>query len=167
MSMKTHAQGLATAGDANAQYDIFSDHVTRFVHTIGTPSPHYTEAQTQQDILDKMRVDGTIVPEGRDRAIGGGGEIARDDGGRTRRSARRVFGQRDDRFDRISSVPEHVPVPGVSLPMIYRFRPIGSIPGGTMFDLVFLKLVPEGTPLDIRPIQSRSRRTNPMPTPRG
>lgn len=41
--------------------------------------------------------------------------------------------------------------PGVSLPMIYRFRPLGTDPGRTLFDLVFLKLVPEGTPLDYPP----------------
>ena len=29
--------------------------------------------------------------------------------------------------------------PGVTLPMIYRFRPIGSDPGRTLFDLVFLR----------------------------
>ncbi len=148
---ETHAQGLATAGDANAQYDIFSDHVTRFVHTIGTPSPHYTEPQTQQDILDKMRVDGTIVPEGRTAR-----SVAAE---RLRETMAAELGVALDEYsdsEMIDSIEYHLfpnmcLFPGVSLPMIYRFRPIGSDTGRTMFDLVFLKLVPEGTPLDYPP----------------
>ncbi len=62
---ETHSQALPTAGDANAQYDIFSDHVTRFVHVIGKPSPHFTGEQTEQELFDKLRVGGGTLPEGR------------------------------------------------------------------------------------------------------
>jgi hypothetical protein len=41
--------------------------------------------------------------------------------------------------------------PGVSLPMIYRFRPIGTDPSRSLFDLMFLKLVPPGTPVEHPP----------------
>jgi phenylpropionate dioxygenase-like ring-hydroxylating dioxygenase large terminal subunit len=148
---ETHAQGLATAGDANAQYDIFSDHVTRFVHTIGTPSPHYTQPQTQQQIIDKMRVDGAVVPEGRTAR-----SVAAE---RLRETMAADLGVPLDDYsdsEMLDSIEYHLfpnmcLFPGVSLPMIYRFRPIGSDPGRTMFDLVFLKLVPEGTPLDYPP----------------
>ena len=43
MFWKTHSEGIYTAGDANADYDIFGDHITRFVHTIGYTSPHVTK----------------------------------------------------------------------------------------------------------------------------
>ena len=36
--LETHSQSVMTAGDANAQYDVFGDHVTRFIHTIATTS---------------------------------------------------------------------------------------------------------------------------------
>lgn len=148
---ETHAQGLATASDANAQYDIFSDHVTRFVHTIGTPSPHYTQAQTQQEILDKMRVDGAIVPEGRTAR-----SVAAE---RLRESMSADLGvplgdySDSEMLDSIEYhlFPNMCLFPGVSLPMIYRFRPIGSDTGRTLFDLVFLKLVPEGAPIGDAP----------------
>jgi len=139
--VETHAQGLPTAGDANAQYDVFGEHVTRFVHTIGYPSPHYTVPQTQTEILEKMRSApaGTTVPEGR-----------------TARSVaaehlRRTLGEQwstdlsnysdSEMLDSIEYqlFPNMCLFPGVSLPMIYRFRPIGMDPGRTLFDLVFLR----------------------------
>jgi len=43
--LETHSQSIYTAGDANAQYDVFGDHVSRFIHTIGTTSPHPEESR--------------------------------------------------------------------------------------------------------------------------
>ena len=150
---ETHSQGLATAGDANAQYDIFDDHVTRFVHTIGFPSPHYTIPQTQQDIFDKMRGGGAgiTVPEGH-TARSVAAAMARTDIGT---AAGIDLGAYSD-SEMLDSIEYHLfpnmcLFPGVSLPMIYRFRPIGMDPGRTMFDLMFLKLVSDDTPLDYPP----------------
>ena len=54
--LETHSQSIYTAGDANAQYDVFGDNVSRFIHTIGTTSPHVPEAKrpTEQGILDML-----------------------------------------------------------------------------------------------------------------
>lgn len=141
---ETHAQALATAGDANAQYDIFSDNVTRFVHTIGTPSPHWVEPITQQQILDRM--GGGTVPEGRTARSVQAEKLRRDiaaDWGVD------LSGYSDSEM--IDSIEYHLfpnmfLFPGVSLPMIYRFRPIGMDPGRTQFDLMFLKIVPDDAP---------------------
>lgn len=148
---ETHAQGLATAGDANAVYDVFSDHVTRFVHTIGTPSPHYTEPQTEQEILDKMRVDGAVVPEGR-TARSVAAEKLREQMGADLGLDLSIYSD-SEMLDSIEYhlFPNMCLFPGVSLPMIYRFRPIGNDPSRSLFDLVFLKLVEPGTPLDYPP----------------
>jgi phenylpropionate dioxygenase-like ring-hydroxylating dioxygenase large terminal subunit len=149
--VETHAQGLATAGDANAQYDVFDENVTRFVHTIGFPSPHYTEPQTQTEILQKMRSapDGAVVPEG---------ETARHVAAQHLRAA--LGGQWNvdlssySDSEMLDSIEYHLfpnmcLFPGISLPMIYRFRPIGMDPGRTLFDLVFLRPVdPKAAPLD-------------------
>ena len=43
---KTHPQGLRATGDANAQYDVFGEHISRFMHTSGTQSPHIANQQT-------------------------------------------------------------------------------------------------------------------------
>ena len=155
--VETHAQGLATAGDANAQYDIFDQHVTRFVHTVGFPSPHYTKPQSQQEILDKMRFSegGATVPEGRSARSVAAEQL------------RRRFGEAwgvdlsgysdSEMLDSIEYhlFPNMCLFPGVSLPMIYRFRPIGMDVGKTLFDLVFLQLLPDGAehPLPPDPVR--------------
>ena len=53
--LETHSEGIYTAGDANADYDIFGDHITRFVHTIGYTSPHVTKNRPdEQGILNLL-----------------------------------------------------------------------------------------------------------------
>jgi phenylpropionate dioxygenase-like ring-hydroxylating dioxygenase large terminal subunit len=139
--IETHPQALVTAGDANAQYDVFGDHVSRFVHTIGSPSPHLAERPSEQQIFEKMRL----------------GEPGRRlEPGETARSAaaailRERLGESwgvdlsgystSEMLDSIEYhlFPNMCLFGGVSLPMIYRFRPIGMDPGRTLFDLVFLR----------------------------
>lgn len=144
--VETHAQGLPTAGDANAQYDTFGEHVTRFVHTIGYPSPHYTVPQTQTEILEKMRSApaGTKVPEGSTaRAVAAA---------HLRKTLSAEWGVDLSKYsdsEMLDSIeyqlfPNMCLFPGVSLPMIYRFRPIGNDPGRTMFDLLFLRPLAPG-----------------------
>ena len=69
--LETHSEGVYTAGDANADYDIFGDHISRFVHTIGYTSPHITENRPSEqeifDILMGKRTEegaGQKLPEG-------------------------------------------------------------------------------------------------------
>jgi phenylpropionate dioxygenase-like ring-hydroxylating dioxygenase large terminal subunit len=144
--VETHSQSLPISSDANAQYDTFSDHVTRFVHTVGNQSPHYPVEQTQQEILDKMRFgpQGYTLQEGE-----------------TARSAcadylRRTMGEefRIDLSDysdseMLDSIEYHLfPnmffFPGVSLPMLYRFRPNGMDVDSAIFDLMFLRPLADG-----------------------
>jgi nitrite reductase/ring-hydroxylating ferredoxin subunit len=137
----THTQGLPTAGDANAQYDLFGDTVSRFVHTIGHPSPHYRFKQTQQEILDKMgSAPGAVVPEGR-LARSVAAEALREKIG-TETGADVSAYSDSEMLDSIEYhlFPNMCLFPGVNLPMIYRFRPIGMDPGRALFDLVFLQL---------------------------
>ncbi len=142
----THTQALPTASDANAQYDIFGETVSRFVHTIGHQSPHLKRAQTQQEILDKMRSapDGATVPEGRlARSVAAEhlrGSLGADFG-------MDLSGYSDSEM--LDSIEYHLfpnsfMFPGVGLPMIYRFRPIGMDPGRTLFDLLFLRPLAPG-----------------------
>lgn len=142
--VETHAQALPTAGDANAQYDVFGEHVSRFVHTLGFPSPHHEAPQTQQEILERMGHAGVVLA----------------DGVSARTAAADVLRQRigaqwnvDLRAHSVSEMidsieyhlfPNMCLFPGVSLPMIYRFRPMGMDPGRTLFDLVFLRPLAPG-----------------------
>ncbi len=144
--LATHTQGLATASDANAQYDIFGETVSRFVHTIGHQSPHITRTLSQQEILDKLRTapEGAVVPEGR---------LARSVAAEhLRASLGAQWGVDLSAYsdsEMMDSIEYHLfpnmfMFPGVSLPMIYRFRPIGMDVGRTLFDLLFLQPLKPG-----------------------
>ena len=144
--LETHSEGIYTAGDANADYDIFGDHVTRFVHTIGYTSPHIKgeDRPDEQGILDILL----------GRRLG-------DDTGKVKvsqgRTAREIYAEivQKEMSEKYNQDFSHLTVtetidsieyflfpnafffPGLQLPMVYRFRPHGT--DGAIFDLLFLR----------------------------
>ena len=150
--VETHAQALVTASDANAQYDVFGEHVSRFVHTIGVQSPHLAERLTEQAIFDAMRVP--------DRLPLAEGETAR---GAAAAALRERLGglwqvPLDDYSvsEMVDSIEYHLfpnmcVFPGVSLPLVYRFRPLGMDPSRTLFDLILLRPLREGETVPLAP----------------
>ncbi|MGD1957040.1 MAG: SRPBCC family protein [Sphingomonadales bacterium] len=144
--LATHPEGLPTAGDANAQYDVFGENVSRFVHTIGFPSPHLKGKRSEAAILKALGGDdvGLTLEEGQ--------------------TAREVWAQHlkdtlgqqmgmdlsgksiSEMMDSIEyyCFPNFFVFPGVSLPMVYRFRPNGDDVDSCIFDLMLLSLTPEG-----------------------
>ncbi len=131
---ETHAGGT-TIGNAatNAQYDIFGDNVTRFIHTRGYATPTWPEPETDKDIATAMA----------DR-------IAESDA--LRKSLGEKYGVDCSEFsesEMLDSIeyfcfPNMFLFPGVSLPMIYRFRPNGTDVDTCWFDLMFLRPVKDG-----------------------
>lgn len=153
---ETHAQNLPFAGDANAQYDIFGDTVSRFVHTHGVPSPHYPHPQTEQEIADKMHLPkGTVVPDGQ-TARGVAAAWRRERLGKQWEVDLSGFSD-SEMLDSIEYhlFPNMCMFPGVSLPMVYRFRPIGNDPGRTLFDILFLRPLRDGEvpPEPVEPVR--------------
>ena len=146
--VETHAQTLLTAGDANAQYDVFDDHVTRFVHTIATTSPHVPAERrpNQAELLGLLL--GDDAPEIPD------GERARDV---YARHVQRVLGDRYDRdlsgysvSETIDSIEYHVfPnacfFPGLQIPLCYRFRPDGV--DACVHEVLLLRPTPQSGPV--------------------
>ncbi len=144
--MATHPQGLPTAGDANCQYDVFGENVSRFIHTVGFPSPHLAGERSQEQILADL----------------GGGQLglALDERG----SARAVFADFrrstlgaemgvdlsaysiSEMLDSIEyyCFPNFVVFPGIGFQMVYRFRPDGDRVDSSLFDLFMMTLTPEG-----------------------
>ena len=150
---ETHAQGRPTSGGLMAQYDCFSDKVTRFVHTRGYPTPEDRGNQTEEDILAKMapHLTGTPIPEGkRARHV-----VAR----HLRDTMGEKFGVDFSGYsdsEMLDSIEYHLfpnmfLFPGVSLPMIYRFRPNGMDTESAIFDLLFLRPVKPGDDLPEAP----------------
>jgi phenylpropionate dioxygenase-like ring-hydroxylating dioxygenase large terminal subunit len=142
----THTQGLPTAGDANADYDFWGDNVTRFVHTIGVQSPHLDRPVTETEMLSRINpnLQGVEVPPGRTAR----GMHADDLRERLGKEYGVDFSQHST-SEMMDSIEYHLfpnmfMFPGVNLPMIYRFRPIGNDPGRALFDLLFLRPLAPG-----------------------
>jgi phenylpropionate dioxygenase-like ring-hydroxylating dioxygenase large terminal subunit len=142
--LATHPEGLRTAGDANAQYDIFGDNVTRFVHTIGYPSPHLRKQPTEAELFSALGHDPQDLPTGV--------------GARQRHAelTRKRLGQRlDIDLSRVSTsqlldsieyhlFPNACFFPGINIPLIYRFRPIDV--DHTLHEILLLQPVPAHGP---------------------
>ena len=151
--LETHPQGIPTVGDANSQYDVYGDHVSRFVHLVGFPSPHIKDARSEQQTLDALMAEGVVegvhdaasrlmVPEG-----GRAREVFADHLKRTLGAAYgRDFSQLTvtETIDAIeySLFPNTCLFPSLLFPMVYRFRPNGMDPDSTIFDLLYLQPVP-------------------------
>ena len=152
--LETHPQGVVTVGDANTQYDIYGDNVSRFVHLVGFPSPHLQEQHTEQQIIDALMAEGVVegvqekesslkVPEG-----GRAREVFADYLKKTLGEAyQRDFSHLTvtETIDAVeySLIPNTCLFPTLLFPMIYRFRPNGDDPDTTIFDLLYLQPVPE------------------------
>ncbi len=146
---RTHSQALRVTGDANAAYDVFGEHVSRFMHTIGTQSPHVPAQQTEQELLDLLvgrRAAGDAqaptVPEG---------QTARDVYARIVQSAMGAAYGRDFSHLTVSETIDSIEYfvfpnacffPGLSIPMAYRFLPHPDSPDECTFDLLFLRYLP-------------------------
>jgi phenylpropionate dioxygenase-like ring-hydroxylating dioxygenase large terminal subunit len=145
--LETHPQNLPASADANTQYDVFGDHVSRFLQNIGSPSPHLNGKTTEQDALDALRATkglGLKVPPG-----GTARSVA---AAYLRKSLGEAWGvdlsgySTSELLDSINYnlFPNACLFPGVTHPMVYRFRPIGNEPGRTMFDLIFMRPLAPG-----------------------
>lgn len=144
----THPQALPYAGDANAQYDTFGDHVSRFVQLLGSPSPHMADRITEDDILEQMGgyPAGSTVPEG---------TTARH---MIAENMRKAVGEEcgvdlsgysdSETLDSIEYFvfPNMFVFPGINISVVYRFRPNGMDPDSSIMDLMLMKPVPEEGP---------------------
>ena len=149
--LETHPQLLAGVGDANVQYDCHSDHVTRFYAASGVNSPHLADPLSEEELLRTMILGDRSVID--DSLTLGEGETART---AMARFLRETLGERygtdlsrysdSEVIDTIEYhvFPNMVLFPGLSLPMVYRFRPISSDPNRTLFEILFLRPRPDG-----------------------
>jgi nitrite reductase/ring-hydroxylating ferredoxin subunit len=148
--LETHPQLLAGVGDANIQYDCYSDHVARFLAANGINSPHFVETLSEQELVSSVLVADSSVVDG-SLAVGPG-ETARIVMARFLRKALGEKYRTDlSRFsdsEMIDTIEYHifpnmVLFPGLSLPMVYRFRPIGNSVDRTLFEILFLRPKPD------------------------
>ena len=142
--LATHPEGLRTAGDANAQYDVFGKNVTRFVHTIGYPSPHLKKPLSEPELFAALGHDPKDLPPGA--------------GARQRHAdlVRETLGRKLDvdlshvsTSQLLDSIEYHLfPnacfFPGINIPLVYRFRPLDV--DHCIHEILMLQPVPQHGP---------------------
>lgn len=152
----THPQVAVSNGDANSQYDIYGDHLNRFISPLGVLSPHLYGQHTEQDILDQFTIGDSDVLDGGKRVLQPG------------ESARQVMADRlRAMFEQAANTslagvsdaelldcfsytmfPNTYFFPGISLPMVYRFRPDPKDHRSCLYEVMFLRPVPNtGRPM--------------------
>lgn len=123
--LETHSQAVYTAADANAQYDIFGRHVSRFIHAIGVPSPHLKQEVSEAALFAKLGRDPATLPEGASARA----EHAR----LLKQELSAQFGtdlsavSTSEMMDSIEYFvfPNAFFFPGINIRLCYRFRPLG------------------------------------------
>ncbi len=143
--LATHPEGLPTAGDANCQYDLLSQSISRFIHTVGFQSPHLKRQVTQAAMLSLLGGDqhGLTLADGQ-RARDVWAQHLRD----TKVAELGCDLSAVSTCQMIDSIeyfvfPNLVFFPGIMLPMVYRFRPDGDAVDQSLFDLYFLAPITE------------------------
>ncbi|MDA0339672.1 MAG: aromatic ring-hydroxylating dioxygenase subunit alpha, partial [Proteobacteria bacterium] len=152
--IETHPQALPMTGDANTQYDIWGDNVSRLYTPQGIPSPHVKDPMTEEQMAE---------------AVSGGVGATKREGefklkqGETARSiyAASLVEEMQARFGAdvskltISELidpieyflfPNFLPWFNFSLPLIYRFLPYGDDPDMSVMDVMLLHPIPDDGP---------------------
>lgn len=153
-TQETHPQLLTANADEGTQYDIFSPIVSRFFSANGISSPHLPKALSESELIESMLIGARSMVDPELLKVGEG-ESARIV---LARVMRQVLGEayRTDlsRFTdteiidiaQYSVFPNMILFPGLTLPAVYRFRPIGNDPDRTLFEILILREPPRDGP---------------------
>jgi len=167
--IETHPQVAVSNGDANSQYDTYGDHVDRFISTLGVLSPHLYGKHTEQDILNQFTLGDSGALTNTQRTLSGGATAREVMAG----MFRGMFEQATNTdLSKVSDselldcfsytvFPNTFLFPGISLPMVYRFRPDRFDHRKCHYEVLFLRPVPldgqrpaPAEPIDLRDDQS-------------
>lgn len=158
----THPQVAPANGDVNSQYDIYGEHVNRFISTLGVVSPKLRDKYSEKDIIDNFTLG--------DSSSLGGSKPELKDGERARQVMADMFrgmfesatkadlsGISDtELLDTYSYTffPNLFLFPGISLPMIYRFRPDAKDHRRTIYEVMFMRPKPkDGSEVETAEVQ--------------
>ncbi len=148
----THPQVAPANGDVNSQYDVYGEHVNRFISTLGVVSPKLYGQYSEQDIIDNFTMGDSSAMAGTKPQLKEG-ERARQVmadmfRGMFEKAANTSLAHVSDTelLDTYSYTmfPNLYLFPGISLPMIYRFRPDARDHRRCIFEVMFMRPVPDG-----------------------
>lgn len=150
----THPQLLTFMGDANAQYDLLSDHVSRSITANAVNSPHIEPPPQQRIMEDTLRESGRVFTEGELEVPEGMsarqylGSLNREQFGAL---FRRDFSDATD-AELLDAIlywlfPNIEIWGGYLANIVYRSRPNGHDPDSCLFEIMVLQRVPTGDPI--------------------
>ncbi len=139
--LATHPEGLRFSSWANTQYDLLSPHVSRFIQPLQGGNPHYQKQFTEAEIYQHLGYDGDVLAPGR--------TARQQHAENLRRSLGKQMGVDLSNVPTslmLDSIEYHVfPnacfFPGINIPLIYRFRPLGV--DKCIHDIMMLRPVPD------------------------
>ena len=152
-TQETHPQLLIGSDDEGTQYDVFNDRVSRFYCAFGVSSPAVDPAPSEQELVELMLVGDRSVLD--DELQVKPGESARVVMARVlRRTLGQAYGCDLSRYSDSEMIdtaeyglfPNMILFPHLSLPMVYRFRPMNNDPSRTLFEVLILRPVPDAGP---------------------
>lgn len=158
----THPQVAPANGDVNSQYDVYGDHVNRFISTLGVVSPKLRDKYSEKDIIENFTLG--------DSSSLGGTKPRYEEGQRARQVMADMFRNMFETATNtdLSNVsdtelldtysytffPNLFLFPGISLPMIYRFRPDARDHRRTIYEVMFMRPKPkDGSEVETAEVQ--------------
>jgi len=151
-AIATHPQILPYTEDADSQYDVWGDHISRTITALGVPSFHLKDV-TDQDVCDTMfgvsamvaRPDHARVPDG----MSAREYIARRNSEEFSKNHDRElagFATMSERMDSIlySVFPNFAPWAGFHPNITYRFRPNGDDHTTALMEIMVICQLPTG-----------------------
>ncbi|MEH6609567.1 MAG: aromatic ring-hydroxylating dioxygenase subunit alpha [Halioglobus sp.] len=133
-AVATHPQILAYTDEADSQYDVWGDHISRTITALGVPSLHLKDI-SDQDVVDTMlgvsamvaRPNHAVVPEGLS-AREYIGQLNSEEFSKNHDRELASFATNAERMDSIlySIFPNFAPWAGFHPNITYRFRPNGD-----------------------------------------
>jgi nitrite reductase/ring-hydroxylating ferredoxin subunit len=147
----THPQVAVSNGDANSQYDVYGEHVNRFISPLGLLSPHLAGKYTEEDILAQFTLGDSGALGGEKRTLGKGATARQYMADMFRGMFEKatnsdLSGVSDSELLDCYSYtlfPNCFLFPGISLPMVYRFRPDPRDHRWCIYEVMFLRPVPK------------------------
>jgi phenylpropionate dioxygenase-like ring-hydroxylating dioxygenase large terminal subunit len=151
-AIATHPQILPYTEDADSQYDVWGDHVSRTITALGVPSFHLKDV-TDQDVCDSMfgvsamvaRPDHAKVPEGM-TAREYIAERNSEEFSKNHDQELADFATMSERMDSIlySIFPNFAPWAGFHPNITYRFRPNGDDHTTALMEIMVICQQPTG-----------------------
>ncbi|TDI60997.1 MAG: aromatic ring-hydroxylating dioxygenase subunit alpha [Alphaproteobacteria bacterium] len=152
--VETHSQALPMTGDANTQYDIWGDNVSRLYTLNGIPSPHEKNPLSDTEIARMLMAGVGQSPIEGDLVLGPGETARSVYTAALKEDLKDKFGADLSRLTTTEVLdpieyflfPNFFPWFNFSLPLVYRFRPDGLDPDKCIMDVMLLHPVPDEGP---------------------